>query len=100
MVGVTNLLEVLALELGDDLLETVTLGVNADGGEDGLDVGGGGSLVAGKGEEEVGSEVLHCELTDRKFCQLSFTNFKIECDRALKSASVDLKAHKRGTYRW
>jgi hypothetical protein len=33
--SVTNLLEVLALELGDDLLETVTLSVDADGGEDG-----------------------------------------------------------------
>lgn len=65
--SVTNLVEALALELGDDLLETVTLSVDADGGEDGLDVGGGGSLVAGKGEEEVGSEVLHFELTVQKF---------------------------------
>jgi ubiquinone/menaquinone biosynthesis C-methylase UbiE len=60
---ITNLLEVLALELRDDLLETVTLSVDADGGENGLDVGGGGGLVAGKGEEEVGSEVLHFEMT-------------------------------------
>lgn len=64
--SVTNLLEVLALELGDDLLETVTLSVDADGGEDGLDVGGGGGLVAGKGEEEVGSEILHFERTSQK----------------------------------
>ena len=64
--SVTNLLEVLALELGDDLLETVTLSVDTDGGEDGLDVGGGGGLSAGKGEEEVGSEILHFERTRQK----------------------------------
>lgn len=61
MVNSTNLLEVLALELSDDLVKTVTLSVDADGGEDGLDVGSGGGLVAGKGEEKVGSEVLHFE---------------------------------------
>lgn len=64
--SVTNLLEVLALELGDDLLETVTLSVNADGGEDGLDVVGRGGLVASKGEEQVGGEVLHFERTGLK----------------------------------
>ena len=55
----THLLEVLALELGDDLLETVGVSVNADGGEDTLDVGGRGGLVAGEGEEQVSGEVLN-----------------------------------------
>jgi hypothetical protein len=56
---VTNLLEVLALELSDDLLEALGVSVDADGGEDLLDVGSRGGLVASKGEEEVSCEVLH-----------------------------------------
>lgn len=61
--GVTNVLEVLALELSDDLLEAVGVSVNADGGEDLLDVGGSGGLIASEGEEEVSCEVLHFDLT-------------------------------------
>jgi hypothetical protein len=57
----TNLLEVLALELSDDLVEALGVSVNADGGQNSLDVGGGGRLVAGKGEQKVGCEVLHFE---------------------------------------
>ena len=57
------LLDVLARELRDELLKTVTLGVNTDGGEDGLDVLGRGLLVAGEVEEEVGCEVLHFEIS-------------------------------------
>lgn len=55
----TNLLEVLALELSDDLVEALRVSVDADGGEDGLDVGGRGRLVASEGEQKVGCEVLH-----------------------------------------
>lgn len=65
--SVTNLLEVLALELGDDLVDTLLVSVDADGGEDGLDVGGGGLLVASKGEKEEGSKVLHCEKAAQDF---------------------------------
>lgn len=57
----TNLLEVLALELSDDLVEALGVGIDTDGGEDGLDVGSGGRLVAGKGEEKVSGEVLHVD---------------------------------------
>ena len=55
------LLDVLARELRDELLETVTLSVDTDGGEDGLDVLGRGLLVAGEVKKEVGCEVLHFE---------------------------------------
>lgn len=62
----THVLEVLALELRDNLLEALGVSVNADGGEDLLDVRGRGGLVASKGEEEVGCEVLHFDLLLRK----------------------------------
>jgi hypothetical protein len=55
------LVDVLARELGDELLETLILGLDADGAEDGLDVLGRGGGVAAEGEEEVGCEVLHFE---------------------------------------
>jgi hypothetical protein len=60
------LLDVLARELRDELLETLTLSVNTDGGEDGLDVLGRGLLVAGEVKEEVGCEVLHFECLDAR----------------------------------
>lgn len=60
------LLDVLALELGDELVEAVALSVDTDGGEDGLDVLGRGLLVAGEVEEEVGCEVLHFEFLDAR----------------------------------
>ena len=53
------LLDVLALELGDELVETLRLGVDANGLKDGLDVRGSRGLVAAELEEEVGCEVLH-----------------------------------------
>lgn len=83
--SITNLVEVLALELGDDLLEAVTLSVDTDGGENGLDVGGGGGLVASKGEEEVGSEVLHFELTVPDFCQYHTPNYRSDATALLKA---------------
>lgn len=67
---VTNLLEVLALELSDELVEALGVGINTDGGEDALDVGGGGRLVAGQGQEEVSGEVLHFDRLSQKIrCQ-------------------------------
>jgi hypothetical protein len=94
--GITNLLEVLALELGDDLLDAVRLSVDADGRENGLDVGGGGSLVAGKGEEEVGSEILHFERTKQNFF-VRIMNLKIACDRAFTSPESPSR-HKNKLY--
>lgn len=55
----TDLLDVLALELTDELAETLLIGVNADGRKDVLDIGGGGRLVAGERKEEVSGHVLH-----------------------------------------
>jgi hypothetical protein len=60
------LLDVLAGKLRDELLETVTLSVDTDGREDGLDVLGRGLLVAGEVEEEVGCEVLHFGCLDAR----------------------------------
>lgn len=57
----TNLIDVLALELREELVETALVGVNTDGGENTLDVGGGGGGVATEAEEEKSGEVLHCE---------------------------------------
>jgi hypothetical protein len=55
------LLDVLARELRDELLETVALSVDTDGRENGLDVLSRRLLVSGEVKEEVGSEVLHFE---------------------------------------
>lgn len=57
----TNLLDVLALELSDDLVEALRVSVDTDGGQNALDVGGGGLGVAGQSEQKVGCEVLHFE---------------------------------------
>jgi hypothetical protein len=65
------LLDVLARELRDELLKTLTLSVNTDRGEDGLDVLGRGLLVAGEVEEEVGCEVLHFECLNRRKMSVS-----------------------------
>lgn len=53
------LLEILALELGDEGRETLIVRLNSDGFEDGLDVLLGRRGVAAEGEEEVCCEVLH-----------------------------------------
>lgn len=57
--GQPYLLDVLALKLGNELVEAVGVSLNTDRLEDGLDVGSGGAGVATEAEEEVGSEVLH-----------------------------------------
>lgn len=53
------LVDVLALKLGDELVETVGVSIDADGLEDLLDVFGGGRGVSTEAEEKVGCEVLH-----------------------------------------
>ena len=60
------LLDVLARELRDELLKTVTLGVNTDGGEDGLDVLGRGLLVAREFRDELPKTVIPSVDTDGK----------------------------------
>jgi hypothetical protein len=59
---ITNLLDVLALELLQELAEALLISVNADGGEDSLDVLSRGGGVAGKAEEKESGEVLHFDL--------------------------------------
>lgn len=55
------LVDVFAFELFEELGETVFISVDADRGQDTLDIGLGGVGVAGKAEEEVGCEVLHVD---------------------------------------
>lgn len=55
------LVDVLALELRDELLETGVIGLNTDGLKDSLDVGSGGGGVTTESEKKVGREVLHCD---------------------------------------
>lgn len=53
------LVDILALELRDELVEALLVGFNTDRFEDSLDVFGGGRGVTTESEEEVGCEVLH-----------------------------------------
>jgi len=53
------LVDVLALELGDELVETLLVGLNTNRLKDSLDVVGGGSGVTTESEEKVCSQVLH-----------------------------------------
>jgi len=55
------LVDVLALELRDELLDAVIIGLDTDGREDLLDVLGAGAGVTTEAEEEVSCEVLHFE---------------------------------------
>ena len=55
------LVDVLALKLGDQLVEARVIGLNTNGLKDSLDVGSGGRGVTTKSEKEVGREVLHFE---------------------------------------
>lgn len=54
------LVDVLALKLGQELVQALAVGLDTDGLEDLLDVGGAGRGVAAQGEEKVSCEVLHC----------------------------------------
>ena len=51
--------DILALELSDELLEALVVGLDTDGTEDLLDVRRRGASVAANLEEEVCSEVTH-----------------------------------------
>jgi len=55
------LVDVFTLQLLDQLLEAVLIGVDTDGGKDTLDVVCGWVGVTGQAEKEVGCEVLHFE---------------------------------------
>lgn len=53
------LVDVLALKLGDEGVQALLIGLDADGLEDVLDIGGRGGGVLGEAEEKVSREVLH-----------------------------------------
>ncbi|RUS23659.1 hypothetical protein BC938DRAFT_474820 [Jimgerdemannia flammicorona] len=55
----TNLVDVFALQTGEQRFETLVVSLDTDGGEDLLDVLGGGVRVATEGEEQVSREMLH-----------------------------------------
>ncbi len=55
----SHLVDVLALEPGNEGVEAVAVSLDADGLEDGSDVLGRGAGVASEAEEEVSGEVLH-----------------------------------------
>ena len=55
----TYLVDILALELLKELGQTLLVSIDANGGQDALDVVGGGAAVASEAKEEVSREVLH-----------------------------------------
>ena len=57
--GSAHLVDVLALELGEELGETLLLGLDTNRLKDGLDVLSGGRGVAAELEKEVSGQVLH-----------------------------------------
>lgn len=65
------LIDVLALELFEELVQAIRISLNTDGIEDALDVCGGGGGVATEAEEEVGCEVLHLELVSAILVKVS-----------------------------
>ena len=54
------LVDVLARELSDKLVETAGVGLNTGSAENVLNVISGRRVVTAESEEEVGSKVLHC----------------------------------------
>jgi hypothetical protein len=65
---VSDLVDILALKLGEKGGDTVLISLDADGGENLLDVGTGRRGVAAELEEKVSSEVLHFDVG---FCLIS-----------------------------
>lgn len=57
-VSCSYLVDVLALELGEELLETLVISIDTDGFEEFGDVFGAGALVSTKAEEEVCCEAV------------------------------------------
>ena len=58
--------DILALELSNELLEALVVGLDTDGTEDLLDVRSRGASVAADLEEEVCSEVTHLQATRKQ----------------------------------
>lgn len=58
--------DVLAIELREEGLDALSIGLNADGREDGGDVLGGGRGVATEAKEKVSGEVLHFEFCRKR----------------------------------
>lgn len=59
--GGSYLVDVLAVELRDELVQALGVSLNANGLEDLLDISGLGRLVAAELEQENSCEVLHFE---------------------------------------
>merc|ERR1719481_112365 len=61
-----ELVDALALQLGDDLVELLGVGVDSHGGDDGLDVGRRRSGVAAEDGQKVSSHVTHVNFKSRR----------------------------------
>jgi hypothetical protein len=72
----TDLVDVLAGELRDELVQTLGVDLSTDGGENGLDILSGGRGVAAEGEEKVGCEVLH-DFCGRDYLAMNARNAQI-----------------------
>ena len=59
MIYSSNLLDVLALKLRDELLKTGFIGIDTNGRQNALDVVGRRRGVASKAKEQVSCQVLH-----------------------------------------
>jgi hypothetical protein len=64
IVRFSYLVDILAGKLGDQGLDTISLGLNTDGGKEGGDVSGRGGGLATKGEQKVSGEILHGDYND------------------------------------
>lgn len=69
---ISYLVDALALELRDELVETLIIGLDADGLKDSLDVLGGGGGVATEPEEEERSQMLHFDGCRCRLLELLF----------------------------
>lgn len=79
----TDLVDVLALELRDELVEALVIGLNADGLKDSLDVLGRGGGVATEAEEKVSGEVLHFD------CGISGSESKVSQESSRYSQAAE-----------
>lgn len=75
--GLTYLVDVLALKLGDEGVQALLIGLDTGGLEHALDVGGGRAGVTSDSEEKVGSEVLHFDRSTPRLLVLRFARSMI-----------------------
>lgn len=93
------LVDVLAIELGEELLEALVISLNADGAEDGLDIVSRRGGVATEAEEEVSGEVLHFGRSVPKSVSVLVLSFLVRLvDRLVRGGNslMECLKNKRG----